>query len=187
MVARYKKYQYLTISYCLSKISSEYNLNDIRLTSIVVTAGHFKPAGLYPEHSLLFSSLIGKSPLLKTYVHGKRLRRTVTLVSNLSYNKSILFVDKFVNEILPASVDFTAFYFKPSVKIKNLTCHFKYYFELDELAGLISERLFKKDIFIPLCLQFVFSDNVGSLLQQELCLRIMRLPFMFYKTTIRSN
>jgi hypothetical protein len=83
---QYQKYAYLVNSYYLSRSSRISKQKIPTISHTQLQAGHFKVTGLHPEHGLLFTNLSGQKPTLRTFVHGKRLRRTIAMQNNFSRN-----------------------------------------------------------------------------------------------------
>lgn len=82
-MSRYNKYDYILKSLQISK----FNLNNkdfISLNSLEIQAGHFKLNQFYSEYGLLLYSLTNQFPKIKIFKHGKRLKNTIVISSDMS-------------------------------------------------------------------------------------------------------
>ena len=182
MPSRYLKYHYLLNSCLLSK-QNLYKSDELpRITRLNVTAGHYKLNGLFIEHGLIFLSLMSRTPVLKLFLHGKRLKRTFTLQTSF-FNKagSLKFLDKFINLTLPNMEDLVQ-----STQHRRLNVavgyewRTRYYFEGPELSNFVSERLVRRGVFMPLSILVLFQKDL-AIASSELYLRMLRLPVFFIK------
>jgi len=86
-MVRYQKYNYLTNSFQLSKSNTFKSNTFISVTNLQVQAGHFKLNSFHGEQGLLLTSLTNQFPKLDVFTHGKKLKNTVLLTSNINKNK----------------------------------------------------------------------------------------------------
>lgn len=184
---RLENYTLYTKSITNTKINIyQISLNN-KFKSIILSAGLYKPNLITMQHSLIFSSLTGKPPITNYQIHGKRMRRTVSL--NVSLNKQYIFpvLSKLVYEIIPILLDF-----KTPKWHKNNIAHsytlrirqkFTYY---DEFDDLISNQMYDsyKGIFLPLNINLNF-NNSTSHINNEIFLRLIHLPVIMFKRRAR--
>lgn len=83
---RYKKYQYLTKNFQISKTQTSIN-NLVSLRALDIQVGHFKPASTFVEHGLLLANISSQIPVVSIHKHGKRLRTTVLLKTTLQSDR----------------------------------------------------------------------------------------------------
>jgi hypothetical protein len=174
---RYEKYNYILSSLQISKFSI-FNKKEITtIKTISAQAGHFKLNAFYGEHSLLLSSLAGKLPKINLFKHGKRQKNTVLLTAKVTNNLKWFTIDKFLNEWFPSTSDIninkqkntktlTNFY---SLRIRNV-------FELDEANVIVTERIIKRNIYLPIFLNILLSKK--NKVNNKVYLRMLRLPFI---------
>jgi hypothetical protein len=180
MSSRYFKYNYLLHNYILSK----QNLYEVaklpKLIKLDITAGHYKLNGLFVEHGLVLLSITGKLPVLRSFLHGKRLKRTLTLqTSFFDGPNSFKFLDKFVNLILPNTEDLVQST-QHRVRTTSYEWRTRYYFEGPELGNFVSDRLARRGVFMPLSILVTFQKDLMAA-TSELYLRMLRLPLFFTK------
>jgi len=81
---RYKLTHKFFKNYFNSKVVSYFKLQrSLRLKSLKINAGLFKPAALLPEHSIILNNLAGAPTQFAFQFHGKRRRKTVALFAYL--------------------------------------------------------------------------------------------------------
>jgi hypothetical protein len=159
-----------------------YFINELlTINSLQVQAGHFKFNAIHAEHGLILTSISGQVPIITTFKHGKRLRRTALLTSQINGAQVWKTLDRFVNVMLPVVEDLRTLKFhKPFKTGFQYSWRIRKYFEWDDISGFLSDRVLKKDIFLPIFLHLKITP-VQSHLWNENYLRMFRLPFMFYK------
>lgn len=176
---RYQKYNYLTKNFQLSK-SKVYDLSNIvTIKNVTVQAGHFKPTSTFVEHGLLVTNITGQIPVTNLFKHGKRLRNTVTIKNNVQTKWKWAVLDKFLNTFLPAIGDLKAYKTKNS-KISTYSWRIRNFFEWADADSLLSDRITKKDVFLPLFID-VYLTKVKSQKQNEDLLRMIRIPADLFK------
>jgi len=184
---RLENYTLYTKSIINTKINNYQSYSNNKIKSIILSAGLYKPNLLTIQHSLIFSSIIGKPPITNYQIHGKRMRRTVSL--NISLNKHYIFpvLSKLVYEIIPILMDF-----KTPKWHKNNAAHsytlrirqkFSYY---DEFDDLISNQMYDnyKGIFLPLNININFNNSISHI-NNEIYLRLVHLPINLFKRRAR--
>ena len=176
-MSRYNKYDYILKSLQISK----FNLNNkdfISLNSLEVQAGHFKLNQFYSEYGLLLYSLTNQFPKIKIFKHGKRLKNTIVISSDISSNNKWEILNKFINEFMPLISNISIVSQKRKNKLTNkYSLRIRSYFELEEVDSLITDRIIKRDIFLPLF--FNIKLNNTNKLNNENYLRMLRLPITF--------
>lgn len=180
---RLKNYIWYTKSVLNIKINiySYNNTNNIK--SVIVSAGLYKPNLLTFQHNLLLATITGKPSIITHQIHGKRMRRTVSLNVNLNKNYIFPVLNKLIYEILPILMDFktpkwqknnSAFSYTLRIRQK-----FSYY---DEFDDLINNQMYDsyKGIFLPLNININF-NNSFSHINNEIYLRLIHLPINMFK------
>jgi hypothetical protein len=173
---RYEKHNYVLGSLQISKNNIFKNNQIVSCENIKIQAGHFKLNSFYGEHSLMLASLTGNLPDIRLYKHGKRQKNTILLNSTLINNKKWKILDKFLNEWLPSTSDViisnkkitkmtTSFY---NIRIQNI-------FELDEINSLLTDRIVKHNIYLPLFIGLRLTSN--NKINNKMYLKMLRLPY----------
>jgi hypothetical protein len=136
------------------------------------------------EHSFILSSLTGKAFQIEYQLHGKRRRKTLTSVANLQKNTVWFFLDKFINEILTHTYEFsTPKYKKHKQTTKELTVRFRQKLRvINEFDDLVSAQMHDthRGIFLPLSIHLVLNKKHTYVIG-ETYYRMLQLPFTFYK------
>jgi len=83
-MSRYLKHHYLTQVFFSSKAPFYHSSSFSNLSSLTISGGHFKLNSLHTEHGLIFRILSGQNPTLRFYTHGKRLKKTVLMTTQVS-------------------------------------------------------------------------------------------------------
>lgn len=177
---RYQKHNYLVQSWQLSKLSI-YKLNDlIQISKIEIQAGHFKPSGTHVEHGLLVMNIAGQTPKVEMFKHGKRERHTLLIKTiAMSYWKWAI-IDKLVHVILPMIGDLrTPKHKKSDLVADTYSWRVRNFFEWADSDVLLSDRILKKDIYLPLFFNITLSSK-NAHQQNEHALRMFRVPVMLY-------
>lgn len=178
---RYYKFNYLIKNFILSKtlIYSQKYLP--QLIQVELNVGHYKVTNLFMEHGLIFLNLTGQLPISIIFQHGKKLKRTVVLKSIFNKKKIYRFIDKFISLVLPLLGDLhTIKFHKLSTKNNQYLWRIYKFFEYDDINIFWTDRVLKKNVFFPLNFSFSFKNNTEY---NEHLIRILRLPFIFYKNT----
>jgi hypothetical protein len=113
------------------------------------------------------------------FQHGKRQRRTALLHAAISRKLMLRFLDKFINIVIPAIGESQMYHQRRRYSQISYQFRFQRFFEHDEIASLLTDRLLQRDIFIPLTLHLRL--NKVSMQAHETLLRILRLPLQLYK------
>jgi hypothetical protein len=154
---------------------------DIRLV-----AGLYKPSSIRLEHGLILSAISGALPIARYQLHGKRQKRTVSL-TNYLVNGSEIFLDKLVHEVLPRVADFrTPKLRRPTSNNFQLRLRQKIS-PLADFADLVEPSMFDdyRGVFLPLTVHFIFKNIQFVTSQTRVAyLRMLRLPFNFYKVRV---
>ena len=177
-MTRYEKYNSLLKSFKISK-SPIFKANDIvSLDSLDVQAGHFKLNSFFGEHGLLIANLTGQYPNVKIYTHGKRLKNTVLASTKINTNKKWEILDRIINDLFPTISDVSLSKHKRAVnKSQNYSFRVRNFFEYEDFSALLTERLLRRDIYLPLFVNVQLTNNSNN----ENYLRMLRLPIQFYK------
>lgn len=180
-MSRYYKWNYLASNFLLSKkVTSDIIVPIVNVLS--VSAGHYSPLQLNPEHGLILSSITFQTPSVNIHIHGKRKKLTTTLNLNSTFANAINILDYFISILLPSISDIQQLKVKRQVSQNHYGFDLFAYFELADTSPFVSERLLsKRDIFIPLSFQLTLKNSKCSRLN-EAYLHMFRLPFQFYKT-----
>lgn len=176
-MSRYKNYNYILKSLQISKFNLN-NKNFTSLKSLELQAGHFKLNQFYSEYGLLFYSLTNQFPNIKIFKHGKRLKNTVILYSEITDTNKWHVLNKFIYEFLPLVSNISIISQKRKNKLTNkYSLRIRSYFEFEEIDTLITDRLIKRDIFLPIFFNITLSNN--NKLNNENYLRMLRLPIIY--------
>lgn len=175
---RYKKYQYLTKNFQISKIQSSNN-NLISIHSLDIQAGHFKPASTFVEHGLLLTNISSQTPVVSIHKHGKRLRTTVLLKTILQSSRKWHVLDKFINTFISSISDIKQLKFKKN-KTVTYSWRIRSFFEWEEADSLLSERILKKDVFLPMFFNINLDSEISNKFNQDF-LRMFRVPVSVVK------
>jgi len=81
----------------------------------LVEVGHYKFNSVFSEHPLMFHMLVNQNPCLNFHTHGKRLKKTVSLSSELTGVPLLNFIDRFISSILPVTPDLQIFKLRRSL------------------------------------------------------------------------
>jgi hypothetical protein len=128
-MSRYLKYNYLTQNFFSSKAPFYHSAAINQLRFLTLGGGHFKLNGLYTEHGLIFRILAGQNPILRFYTHGKRLKKTALLTTQISGAKLWLSLDKFINIVIPSAEDLQTVKFRRSRKVHDYVWRVNKYFD----------------------------------------------------------
>lgn len=176
---RYQKYNYLTKSLQLSK-SKTYESNKlVSISSLNIQAGHFKPTSTFVEHGLLVTNISGQIPTTNLFKHGKRLRSTVTIKNSIKSKWKWAVLDKFLNTFLPVIGDLKSYKTKKS-KALTYSWRIRNFFEWADADPLLSERIMKKDVFLPLFVDVSLTKSMTQKQNEDL-LRMFRIPANLFK------
>jgi hypothetical protein len=186
-MSKYYKYNYIVKNYQISKFNNFNNNNILDLSYISVNAGHFKPSSVYVEHGLILSNISFSVPKVKLYKHGKRQKNTIELYSNSSSYIKWNTLDNILNMFLPLISDIKQMNFKRQ-KFESLkySWRIRSFFEWDNLNILLSERVLKKQIFLPLNIDIKLktvqkqSYNIDNYIIEQ-TMRMYKLPIEFKK------
>jgi hypothetical protein len=180
MTSRYKKYSLLANNYLISK-TNNYNFTSIvSLQSFQVEFGHFKFVTLATEHALLMLALFNAKPIVKLFKHGKRLKRTVLLTSLQQNNNAYIVLDKLIHVLMPRMSDLITIKQKKIAKKSNtFIFSFKNYFETEEMLPFLTDRILRKEIFLPFNVRLVLNNNNYQI--NSMYLNMLRMPVLFYK------
>jgi len=153
----------------LSKLKIFTHSNNLipSVTSAQIEAGHFRLNHAHPEHSLILSALTGKAPLTKLYTHGKRRRNTITISSSIS--RPLHIIDKLLTYTLPHIEDVDMVLRKSS---SFYSWRVRRYLSTPETDNLISDRILRKEIFMPLFINIHMNHEQHS----HNYLRMLRFP-----------
>jgi hypothetical protein len=185
-MTRYSKYNYIIKNYQISKFNNFDNKDVLTIDTIAVNAGHFKPSLVYIEHGLILSSISFSIPKASLYKHGKRQKNTIELYSDSSSNLKWSTLDNILNIFLPLIGDIKQMHFKRQ-KFESLkySWRIRNFFEWDNLNILFSDRILKKQIFLPLSINFKFkSESNNNFINNfiiEQVMRMYKLPILFKK------
>jgi hypothetical protein len=159
----------------------------IDLSSFKVSAGLYKPAALFVQHTLILASIAGLAPITKSQVHGKRKRRTHSLTVDL-YGKRLVwpFYDKFLHGLVPFMSEFSVLKTRKgpllnSTKSLNIRLRKKLGAQ-QEFSGLVNLNMQDtyRGIYLPLTISLVFKESIRySLLENYL--RMVRLPLVLFR------
>lgn len=180
---RYQKYNYLTQGFQISKFRVFKNKDLVALNKLEIQAGHFKPNGAYVEHGLLIANLTAQIPVIELFKHGKRLRNSVIIKTTVQTKWKWAVIDKFLNIFLTAISDLTLYKAKKT-KTTGYSWRIRNFFEWIDADSLLSERILKKDVFLPLFLN-IFLLNSKSQKINEVVLRMLRVPATLYKNNYK--
>lgn len=177
---RYQKHSYLAQNWQLSKLSI-YKLNDVvSINKIDIQAGHFKLNNANVEHGLLVSNIAGQTPKAEMLIHGKRQRRTLLIKTTASSSWKWAIFDKFIHVILPMIGDLhTPKQRKSDLVNFTYSWRIRNFFEWADADVLLSDRILKKDIYLPLFFNITLSSNISHQ-QNEHILRMFRTPVILY-------
>jgi len=155
--------------------------NSIKLRTLIMVAGLYKPQSINLEHGLVLSSIAGALAVARPQLHGKREKRTVSLTTVA--NQSTLWqpIDKLLNELLPRVSDFKTIKFrKPSGYSYTLRLKQKLA-PLVDFEDLVSSSMYDthRGVFLPLTSHFNLQSPVNHSISEHY-LRMLRLPFNFY-------
>lgn len=151
------------------------------LKSMHLVAGLYKPTSISLEHGLILSSIAGLLPIVKSQLHGKRQKRTVSLNALMNSKRIWPAIDKITTQLLPKIGDFQTPKFKKPAAL-NYTIRLKRRFNpLIEFEELVSESMYDthKGVFLPLSIHINFQNPSNHLISEQY-LRMLRLPFNFY-------
>lgn len=176
---RYQKYNYLVKNLQLSKIKVYKPSELVSINSLDIQAGHFKPTNTFVEHGLLVTNISGQTPVTILFKHGKRLRNTVTINNSIQSKWKWAVLDKFLNTFLPVIGDLKSYKTKKS-KASTYSWRIRNFFEWNDADPLLSERIMKKDVFLPLFINMNLTKS-KSQKQNEDFLRMLRIPANLFK------
>jgi hypothetical protein len=177
---RYQKYNYLIQNFQLSKLKIFNASNLVTLDAFGIQAGHFKPNSIYVEHGLLVAGLTGQVPSIELFKHGKRLRNTALIKTSAIGIFKWAILDRFLNLFLPTIGDLKTFKTKkPTLVSSEHSWRVRSFFEWPDADVLLSDRILKKDVFLPLFVNISLSSR--SHLYSEQMLRMLRIPATFYR------
>lgn len=184
---RYFKYNYIVQNYQLSKFNIYNKEKFISINELEVNAGHFKPNNLYVEHGLLLSNITSLTPQTVLFKHGKRLKNTVLLKTKISSIYKWEVLDNFLNLFIPLIGDLKQPYLKRSKhESYKYSWRIRNFFEWEDSNILLSERVLKKNIFLPIFFNITLKnkDNIKKYnYMVEQVLRMFRIPIKLYKRT----
>jgi hypothetical protein len=83
-MSRYEKYNHILQSLQLSKHNIYRVSKLVTVSNLRVQAGHFKLNGFFAEHAIMLLLLTGQMSKTELFKHGKRLKNTVLLSSDIS-------------------------------------------------------------------------------------------------------
>jgi hypothetical protein len=177
-MTRYEKYNHILKSFQISK-NSVFKAKDIvSFDSLEVQAGHFKLNSFFGEHGLLMANLTGQYPNVKIYTHGKRLKNTVLASTKINTAKKWGVLDRIINDLFPTISDISLSKHKRMTnKSVNYSFRVRNFFEYEDFSALLTERLLRRDIYLPLFVNIQLTSSVNN----ETYLRMLRLPVQFYK------
>lgn len=184
-MVRYKKYDFIIKNYQLSKFNIYSKNNILNIENIEIQAGHFKPNSLFVEHGLLLFNMTGLLPKIILFKHGKRLKNTILLTTLANKSVKWLIFDNFLNSFLPLISDIKLFNLKRQQKESlYYSWRIRTFFEWEDSTVLLSERIIKKSIFLPLFFNIRFKKN--NLITYynyniEQVVRMYKLPVKFFK------
>lgn len=153
----------------------------IKLRTLIMVAGLYRPQSINLEHGLILSSIAGALAIARPQLHGKRQKRTVSLTT--VSNQSTLWqpIDKLLNEVLPRVSDFKTLKFrKPAIHSYSLRLKQKLT-PLVDFEDLISPSMYDthRGVFLPLTSHFNLQSAINHLISEHY-LRMLRIPFNFY-------
>jgi len=178
---RYQKHSYLVRGWQLSK-SPIYRLSDlVELSQINIQAGHFRPGSTYVEHGLMVMNLTGQTPKVEIFKHGKRERHTLLVKASSSSKWRWAIYDRFIHSILPMVGDLSTPKHRRSELVSSMySWRLRNFFEWADADPLLSDRVLRKDIYLPLFFNLSLSSG-SSHLQNEHVMRMYRTPVTLYK------
>jgi hypothetical protein len=177
---RYQKYNYLTQNFQLSKSKVFKTTKLISIKSLDILAGHFKPTSTFVEHGLLLTNICGQIPYTKLFKHGKRLKNTVTIQTSTSSKWKWSILDKFLTSFLPSISDLKEYNSKKS-KLSLYSWRIRSFFEWADADVLLSDRVTKKDTFLPLFVNVNLNHKHSQKLNEDY-LRMLRIPVNLFKS-----
>lgn len=180
---RFQKYNYLTQNFQLSKFRIHKNVDVVSLDKLEIQAGHFKPNSTHVEHGLLLANISGQIPVTELFKHGKRLRNSVLIKTTIQTKWKWAVIDKFLNTFLTSISDLTLYRSKKA-KTTGYSWRIRNFFEWADADSLLSERILKKDIFLPLFIN-MYLTNAQSQKTNEAALRMFRIPLDLYKNKFK--
>lgn len=176
---RYQKYSYLVKNLQLSKSKVYEPTNLVSINNLNIQAGHFKPSNTFVEHGLLVNNISGQIPVTSLFKHGKRLRNTVTIKNSVQSKWKWAVLDKFLNTFLPAIGDLKSYKTKKS-KSLIYSWRIRNFFEWADADPLLSDRIMKKDVFLPLFIDVNLTKSTSQKQNEDL-LRMLRIPANLFK------
>jgi hypothetical protein len=171
---RYQKYNYLTKNFQLSKSKVFKMTNLISIKNLDILAGHFKPTGTFVEHGLLITNICGQIPYTELFKHGKRLKNTVTVQTSVSSKWKWAVLDKFLTSFLPSISDLRGYTSKKH-KSSLYSWRIRSFFEWADADVLLSDRITKKDAFLPLFVNITLNSKYSQKFNEDY-LRMLRIP-----------
>lgn len=183
-MSRYQKYSYLTQSFQLSKLLVYKTSDLITIIKVDVQAGHFKPSSTHVEHGLLIYNITGQVPVTELFKHGKRLRNTVVIKTTTPTVWKWSVIDKFLNTFLSSISDLSAYQSHKTDLVSSMySWRIRNFFEWADADVLLSDRIMKKDVFLPLFFNIKLSSK-KSHKSNEHVLRMLRIPATLYKKSM---
>jgi len=180
---RYQKYNYLAQNFQLSKFQMFKNKDLVSVLKLDIQAGHFKPNTTHVEHGLLVANITGQVPVTELFKHGKRLRNSVLIKTSVLTSWKWAVINKFLNIFL-TSISDVAVYKSKKTKTNSYNWRVRNFFEWADADSLLSERILKKDIFLPLFVIISLTSSKSQKVNEDI-LRMFRIPVALYKAYIK--
>jgi hypothetical protein len=189
---RFELYETQMQGYLAIKSLSFQHKPDVKLSTVKVKSGLYKPSALFTQHSLILTSITGIAPIVNSQVHGKRKRRTNSITSLLQGDSHVWpFHDKFLHELVPLMFEFSVAKIRKgnktrSVKSVNLRFRKKIGSQI-EFSSLVNSNMQDtyRGIYLPLTLSLIFNEfNRYSVIENYL--RMIRLPVLLFRRGARQ-
>lgn len=182
---RYHKYNHIIQNYQLSKFNIYNKEKILNINELEINAGHFKPNNLCVEHGLLLSNITSLTPQTVLFKHGKRLKNTVLLKTKTASFYKWQILDNFINLFVPLIGDLKQPFIKRSkYESYKYSWRIRNFFEWEDSNILLSERVLKKNIFLPLFFNITLNNKYNLKKYNyiaEQVLRMFRIPIKLYK------
>ena len=187
MILRYQYYNSTILGFIAHK-SNYFIYKNIVLNKIIINAGAYKPSALFLQHVLLLTTLTARPANLAYQLHGKRQKRTVSINTKLINRYIWSFLDKFIQQFIPAITDFKTIKFKKSTQyVNNYTLRIRQklgiFIEFDNLVEANMYDTFR-GVYLPLTIHFKFNTQYPQIWNENY-LRMLKLPLNLYKFKFR--
>jgi hypothetical protein len=182
---RYQKYNYLAQSFIASKSSLSFTYQPVNVQHLQVQAGHFRFNRVFAEHGLILTDVSNQIPKAQVFAHGKKKQDTILLSADIGGKNIWPFLDKFINFVLPTMRAVGNVPGLETVKMRRANGVYVWrvrkYFELASSFHFMTARIVKREVYLPLFLSIDLAKGTLGAGVDEVYLRMLRLPFIFYK------